>query len=686
MVKTLKNVRDIRARLAVCIVVIFLCIREFNPVEVISDVLQFKDLRFYVAVIAAGFAINLCYANARDLAYYMVKVFFTSILNIFFSSIEVLGKENIPQHGPIIFTGNHMNQFVDGAVVLVTCPHKINFLIAESSFRKPVVGEFARLIGALPVYRPIDNAKKGPGKIYFDQDMMFGENTTFSKIDSRDRLRPQGGANEYKIVEVISDTKARLGIVKGDANPLDDNICQGAGKWTEYDILGFVDQSATFGQVNEKLSAGENLIIFPEGGSHDNSDLRPLKSGLASIAFGTLQASDVNVTIVPVGLNYFRGHRFRGRVVVEFGEPIRITKPLVQEFKHSKRDAYQTLMTQVETGMRSVIVTAPSYDQLTPMHTARRLYQRAPGQTTKEKQELARRFSMAFRILKSKYGKRIPNDLVELEKKLVDYQETLAQWGIYDYQVPTLTVPYSRLWYTFAHGLLVGIITCIPSIILNFPVGILAGQYAKRERRIALAKSRVKIDARDVVLTKKIVFSIVGVPVLWVFYAILLYHFSGWEFKTVMVCFLCCPAFSYVGIRSAEAGMVDLKDLRPMFLRILPGWAQQHKKIADQRNLLVKEVRTMVKKYGPDMGSLYFDKSPNWEETMSVLSKSASQQLLEDLVVENNVTKDSDENDTTETEEEIDPLSVDNASREGERVPSGLGNIGSVKNGNKKTN
>lgn len=31
---------------------------------------------------------------------------------------------------------------------------------------------------------------------------------------------------------------------------------------------------------------------------------------------------DVKVAIVPVGLNYFHGHRFRSRAYVEFGDPI----------------------------------------------------------------------------------------------------------------------------------------------------------------------------------------------------------------------------------------------------------------------------------------------------------------------------------------------------------------------------
>ena len=43
----------------------------------------------------------------------------------------------------------------------------------------------------------------------------------------------------------------------------------------------------------------------------------------------------------------FHLYLFRGRVVVEFGEPIRIDKALFQQYKESKRNAYQTLLTQV---------------------------------------------------------------------------------------------------------------------------------------------------------------------------------------------------------------------------------------------------------------------------------------------------------------------------------------------------
>ena len=54
--------------------------------------------------------------------------------------------------------------------------------------------------------------------------------------------------------------------------------------------------------------------------------------------------------------------------------------------------------------MRSVIVTAHDYGDLKLVHTVRRLYQRsATSMSTKDKQDLARRFSEGYKLLKERY-------------------------------------------------------------------------------------------------------------------------------------------------------------------------------------------------------------------------------------------------------------------------------------------
>jgi glycerol-3-phosphate O-acyltransferase/dihydroxyacetone phosphate acyltransferase len=194
----------------------------------------------------------------------------------------------------------------------------------------------------------------------------------------------------------------------------------------------------------------------------------------------------VNVPIVPVGLNYFRGHRFRGRVVVEFGPPIHIDKALFQTYKESKRDAFQRLLTTVREGMQSALVTATDYNELKLIHTTRRLYQRASsGITTAQKQDLARRFSVAARLLREKYGGELPEDMRMLQRKLEDYQDKLSRWGLKDYQITNLEqeVSFSKVLYTFFHGAIVMSLASIPSLILNAPVGVAASYWASKEAK-----------------------------------------------------------------------------------------------------------------------------------------------------------------------------------------------------------
>jgi hypothetical protein len=75
--------------------------------------------------------------------------------------------------------------------------------------------------------------------------------------------------------------------------------------------------------------------------------------------------------------------------------------------------------------------------------------------------------------------------------------------------------------------------------------------------------------------------------------------------------------------------MVDIKDLRPVFLRLLPSFREQQAKLPERRVALQEELRVVVKKYGPELGSLYFDKEVQWDlylnpSTSSGKEKSAS--------------------------------------------------------------
>eukprot|EP01034_Spumella_vulgaris_P034952 gene34952-43101_t len=173
--------------------------------------------------------------------------------------MEVLGKQNIPEHGPVIFTGNHNNQFVDGGVLMVTNPKKVGLIVAEKSYNTVIVGGLTKMMGCIPVSRPQDVPRPGPGKFYFDNLKIIGEGTLFTKLEKGDKIRPGRSSDSYKIKTIISDTEGVLAEDYGEATPLHEKVCQGKDKWTTYDILGHVDQSSMFSYVEEALANGKCL-------------------------------------------------------------------------------------------------------------------------------------------------------------------------------------------------------------------------------------------------------------------------------------------------------------------------------------------------------------------------------------------------------------------------------------------
>jgi glycerol-3-phosphate O-acyltransferase/dihydroxyacetone phosphate acyltransferase len=101
------------------------------------------------------------------LIYSFVKNICKAAITIYFKKVYVIGIENIPEKGPLIICGNHSNQFIDPMMILTYCTRAINFTMAATSFNKPVVGNLARMLNVIPVYRAEDYKQKGKGKVKF---------------------------------------------------------------------------------------------------------------------------------------------------------------------------------------------------------------------------------------------------------------------------------------------------------------------------------------------------------------------------------------------------------------------------------------------------------------------------------------------------------------------------------------
>lgn len=81
--------------------------------------------------------------------------------------------------------------------------------------------------------------------------------------------------------------------------------------------------AVSFGAVADALADGSAIVIFPEGKSHDEPKLAPLRTGLARMVHMAHDERGVRgIRIVPVGLLFERKEEPRTRVLVQIGEPI----------------------------------------------------------------------------------------------------------------------------------------------------------------------------------------------------------------------------------------------------------------------------------------------------------------------------------------------------------------------------
>jgi len=277
----------------------------------------------------------------------------------------VIGRENIPQYGPVLFSINHANQFVDANLVLCTCGNrKINYLMAEASYNRPIIGHAAWALGTVPVKRAQDDARAGSGRITVrrrgttagddsktgddnnlqvdggEKIVVSGIGTAFtSELAVGDKIRLPNSAFGLRVKDIVDDTQLFVDPVgipddypftdsSGTVNNDDDDSVA-----VPYDILKHTPLDVVFSKITERLAAGGAVGVFPEGGSHDRTDLLPLKVGIALMAYYSLDKDGLSVPIVPVGLNYFRAHRWRGRAVVEYGPPIYVDPATLDDFK-----------------------------------------------------------------------------------------------------------------------------------------------------------------------------------------------------------------------------------------------------------------------------------------------------------------------------------------------------------------
>ena len=124
----------------------------------------------------------------------------------------------------------------------------------------------------------------------------------------------------------------------------------------------------TFFKCHKILRNKESLVIFPEGNHNYLKMLRPLKKGLARIAFGTLSkfGKESPLYIVPLGIDYENHFNMNSEILLNVGDPIKVSD-YYSEFEENSAEAINKLTLKIGKDLESLIINIRDreyYDEL----------------------------------------------------------------------------------------------------------------------------------------------------------------------------------------------------------------------------------------------------------------------------------------------------------------------------------
>ncbi|MGB8508664.1 MAG: lysophospholipid acyltransferase family protein [Pyrinomonadaceae bacterium] len=303
----------------------------------------------------------------------------------------------------------------------------------------------------------------------------------------------------------------------------------------------------TFGQSHALLKSGGTIAICPEGVSHSEPSLRPLKSGAARIALGTASTGErLDLKIVPAGLYYTSKASFRSGALLYFGEPITVEPVALWSNGEPPREAVQALSERIADALRALTLNADEHEALALVARAEGIFSAAEeaegGELTLEQELLRRRRFVAAYAFHREHS---PQRLELLETRLLRYEEELRQVGIEDPRaLSTETVAeYGRLWPLLRRGLVFLLLLpfALFGLVVNYPAYKLAGFLAVKFSK----------EYEDVLSTFKLAAAMLLFPLTWIVLAAVAYSYAR-SWTLVAASLLCAPLAGYVALRFTE--------------------------------------------------------------------------------------------------------------------------------------
>lgn len=297
------------------------------------------------------------------------------------------------------------------------------------------------------------------------------------------------------------------------------------------------NNQATMDYVYQALADKKAILIFPEGSTKTQKQLRPSQKGAARMAFGNYALhGDLELHIVPVGLTYTNAHTFRSEILLEVGNPIPLSRYYAM-YQENQNKAINQLTSDIFTATKPLLVIIEKEEDEPVVEHLLELYRN----TFPDKavfpifKQNHRRLEAEREIANNFYQKLSDTQRIDLKKDINQYFKSLNDAKVTDFAVAQ---PY-HAHFSKTIALCLGFLPFCMGYALHFP----ALWYAKkvRDNRVEQLEFKAPVTIGvgvGAVILSYLIFLIILIfvnkPIIWGFgflipflgfYAVLYYDF-----------------------------------------------------------------------------------------------------------------------------------------------------------------
>ncbi|MBL7008284.1 MAG: 1-acyl-sn-glycerol-3-phosphate acyltransferase [Planctomycetes bacterium] len=242
-----------------------------------------------------------------------------------------------------------------------------------------------------------------------------------------------------------------------------------------------------FAAAHQALAEGQVLFLFPEGISHNEPQLQPLKSGAARIALGAEAARGygLGLRIVPVGITYRDKTRFGSAAAIEIGAPIDVAA-FAEDYQRDPWPAVEALTAAIEDGVRRLTINLDRWEDLPLVRLAEKILGRRDAHVVKRLRAMA--------ATGRARQQEDPEAFAALRQRLAAFQLQLDELGL---EVNHLDARYSPA------AVVRFVLRNLLAVVIGLPLAVAAGLLYLPPRLLVRSAGRRWSESEDVLVSVK---------------------------------------------------------------------------------------------------------------------------------------------------------------------------------------